>query len=1035
MAPHDVASRNNLRFDLPQAGQLLRATQAQRRRWVQALALESVALAGVTAVAFSCVTSFLVLMTSQTTGAGAWLIGVGLVLGLTVGLMHGWRQTRKTSSLSRWAANQILTAADGTRAGAELLRSALEIAQAAESVPVAQMPLQLGSPLLVASTLRLAELQLPAIDTALGLVQRRIKRNSIGLALLLALAVGAVLLFPSAWRQLTRPRESTGPQVRDVGTLVADQKLRLEPPLYARKRLPTRDEDGGEGRVLRGGRVTVTAEALPGLTLTAVEFDVGHGRFEYGPVLETGPRRVRWSRAVLAATRYRYRGVDAEQNPLREQTFRELRVDEDQPPRAQILKPQGEIEVRAGEIISLEGEVSDDLGLQQVDLVVARPGNGVERRSIALQPEQTRWPVTETLAVDSLQLRPGDVALVHLEAVDNNPLEGQHKGESTKLRLRMFSADRYHLHNLDLLAELTELWTQRLGDRLDRDPAQKQTDLSVVLRARAEMAQQEQRALESLRAARTQLGDDRLGRGQSAADLMEIERQLSDVLADENRVAGRIDAAASGYPAVQAVYTLQNQHALVIAAQEQAAWALGQVASAEHEADLARQGKAVADTEKQLVSTLEKLADQGSAPLQTEAERLLDQLEQQMDRMATQANKQAHIVPYEHLNPGGIDALGLQRTMADQRGDLSEVRQLLRQGKAREALDRMRQIREAMDGQLDSVQTGVDRQRSSEDAALARLVQDLRHGVARAQQGQGQLRDELRPAAEEQEHNTAERLKNAKVSLLPAVLDVLQDAMAAVRPQRLQTKDLRSSRPLQAARTAMQSAAQALERGQYDVALQSLIESEDLLGATQRAVDEDPSDDGARELAADAARLAAAADKIAKASGRLREMLPSPAEVLRPATRARMEGDGVVEEQLRRALQTLRDKLAQADRHPALQRQVGDRLDHALEVMRQASESLRGADARRAFEQTAEILDSLERAQQLLDNREGPQKSGAQPGDAVGMGAPDQPVELRQDNQSDEAQRFREDVLRAMQNKAPPAYQERLQRYWKAIAR
>jgi hypothetical protein len=518
--------------------------------------------------------------------------------------------------------------------------------------------------------------------------------------------------------------------MREVGTLVGDLHLHAEPPPYARAVVATREEDGGEGSVLRGGRVTVGAGALPGFEISAVEFEIAPGRTEIAPVQSDGPRRIRWSRVVLVPLRYRYRGTDRDENPLREQAFREVRVDADTPPRAIIRQPSGEIEVRAGQTVVIDGEVGDDIGLSLVDLVITRPATGVERRPVAVTVGESHVEVRESVSVDALQLRPGEVALVHIEAADNNPLEANRRSDSQKVRIRMFSADRYHAHNLDELAALTEAWTLRLGDRLERDPAQKQQELAQALKNRTELAEQEQRTLDALRNLRSQLADDVLGRQKTSADLDEIERRLGEILGDEARAVARMDASATGYAAVRGVYTVQRQHALVVVAEEQAAWDLGKLASSEHQSALARDGKSLADSEKQLVSALEKLAEQGSGPLQAEAERLLDQVEQQLERMAAAAQKQQHIVPYEHVNTTGVDATGLQRDLGDHRQALGEIRQLLRQGRTREALDRMRQIHETMNGTMANLQQGVDQQRTAEDQALAKLVGELRRGIS-----------------------------------------------------------------------------------------------------------------------------------------------------------------------------------------------------------------------------------------------------------------------------------------------------------------
>lgn len=1030
--------------DLPQAAALVEATRLRRRAWRVLLGVESILLAMLAFLAIGGLGAAVLVTASAADGSG-WLLGLtAATIGTALAGWHLGARWLASRDLPRWAAQQALIAGRdaaplaGVQSGrttAELLRSGLEIAQRTANLPAPLLASAVGSPQLVLHTLRAAESHLPSLDGARAQFRQRLWQFTVLLSFCATAWLWSVWTSPAMWRQLLRPQPQPTPMIREVGTLAGDLHLRAEPPPYAKNAVAVRDEDGGEGRVLRGGRVTVSAEALPGMTIAAVEFETGPGKVETAPVYELGPGKFGWQRAVLAPLRYRYRGTDKDSQPVREQTFRDVRADDDAAPTAVVRQPQGEVEVKAGQSIVLDGEIADDIGLSLVDLVITRPATGVERRPVAVTAGETRVEVRETIDVDALQLRPGEVALVHLEAADNNPLDGNRRTDSQKVRIRMFSAERYHARNLDDLGQLVETWTQRLGDRLERDPAARQQDLPQALKNRGELASQEQRALETLKNLHAQLGDDVLGRQKTAVDLNEVERLLGEALGDEARAVARLDAAATGYAAVQGLYAVQKQHALVVTAEEQAAWSLGELASTEQGNALARDGKSLAEAEKQLVSTLEKLAEGGSAPLQAEAERLLDAVEQQIARMAAAAQKQQRLVPYEHVNAGGLDATGLQRDLGDHRQALAEIRQLLRQGKTREALDRMRQVNEAMKSALGNLQQGVDRQRTAEDEALEKLVGELRRGIARAQQGEGRVRDELRQASEEQERATADHLRAAKSSLIPSVVDLLQEARDQIRPQRLQTPEMHGNRALAGVRAALTTALSALEQSQVDIALQALIEAEDLMGSARRALIEDPGDGDEKAVAADTARLNQAAERISKAAMRLREALPSPATLLKPPTRSRLEQGGVAQEQLRRALDKLRQKLAQAQAQPALQRQVGDRLDHALQTMRDTRESLQRYDARRAFDETAEVMDALERAAALLENQGQGQQSQQPQGDAVGLDGGEQAVELRSGNQSDAVETFRQEVLKAMQQKQPGTYQERLQRYYRAIAR
>ena len=1015
----------------------------QRRQWRHLITFEAVMLSLLCFLALAAVGAVVAVSLSSAQGTAPAIAWAAAAFALGLAVWHASTRLWHSRNLPRWAAGQVALV-QGTLGAAEQLRSALDIAQLARrGTPF------LGSPQLIERTLLDAHAGLAAVHEA----SRQLRARLWQLGLLLLLSVLAwtysARAAPLMWRYLLRHPAQAAPPPREIGTLVSDSRLHAAPPPYARQAVQSRDEEGGDGDVLRGGRISVVAQPLPTFSVREVELETGPSGSAHLEVipLQKGKERlaqVRWSRTVMEPLRYRYRGADVNGAPVREQGWREIRADEDAAPKVSIRKPIGEIEVRPGQTVQIDGEVSDDIGLSLVNLVIARPAAGVERRPVALAGSEAHAEVRESIGVDALQLRPGEVALVHVEAADNNPLESSRRGLSAKVRIRMFSAERHHAQNLEQLGEVAEMWTLRLGDRLERDPAQRQSGLSWALHNRADLAQEEQRGLDALRELRQSLADDVLSRPKTVADLQELEQQLGETLADEARATERIDPEGQGYGAVRDLYALQRHHALVLGTQEHAVFVLAGLASAEQQSALARDGKSLAEAEKQLVTTLEKLAEGSTAPLSAEAERLLDAVEQQLDRMAAAAQKQMRMVPYEHLNAAEIDTSGLQRDLGDHRQALGEVRQLLRAGKTREALDRLRQIQQQMSGRVADLQQGVERQRTAEEAALEQLVADLRRGIARAQQGEGQLRDDLRESSEEQERTTAEHLRGVRASLLPGTIALLQEARDQLRPQRLVTPTLHGHRSVSGARAALQTAVTALERGQIDSALQALTETEDLLAAAHQLLRDDIDDEedpaqrarAAREAAADQNRLSTAEDRVQKASARLREALPSPASLLHGPTKQKLDQNALQQEQLRHALDKVRQKLGQAGgAHPALQRQVGDRLDHALQTMRDTDEALGRYDASRAFEETAETMDALEHAAALLESG-GAGKQGETPHEEqVGVQAGAEAVELHGGNQGDATETFRQDVLRAMQQKPPAAWSERLQRYYKAIAR
>lgn len=1067
------------------AAALLEAVLMGRTSWRRAGLAEAMAMAAALGLVLGIFALVLASTLATAPGLGwpllQWISG--LLFGLAVVRVGAvWLGSHR---LAMWAWD-IGRVRDPEQA--EQLRSGLQLA-----IELARGDLQ-GSAGLTELALQQAVMAAAVVDAAAKAARdRALQATQVGAIT----AIAAAALFP-VWPAeiLTLLGESpvVTAAVRDIGTVVGDSRIQVEAPTYARQRLPLRHEDGHEVEALRGSQLEISATPLPGLSVYAVEVSqqlTGGERVETlavvapptgeatadGPSMATrtaadptAPRQIRWSLTLLEPVKYRYRARDAEGNLVREASWRELKTRPDPLPVVHLAEPTGELEVRTGDKISLQGRVVDDLGIQLVELVIARPGGGVERRPLAaataLRPNKagSRGPalgvgsggaaggsaadaaaqldmplevsVTEVIDVDVLQLRAGETAVVHLEAADGNPLGGNRRAQSDKLRLRMFSAERHHGRSLDALAAWTEYWTLRLADRLEQDPATEPLALAPSLLRRNTLAEAERKGLAGLAELRQALTEDVLTRPRTLQDLIEIERQLSEPLADEDRALAKLDVDAGDEMAVASgLQRVGRLHTAMIEAEEKAVYALSQLAAAEHQQGLARESQQVAETEEKLMDTLQKLADGQEGALEAEAERLLDQLESQLDKMAAAAAKQARVVPYEHLNAQGLDPQGMQKELSEQRGGLQEIRDLLRQGKTKEAVAKMQALREAMQATRDDVQAGAEQPLSTEEKALQQLVQEVRRGVQGAKQDQEQLRDNMRPLSESAARAGAEQLERLRESVLPDLAEQVQMAEDALRQSRLSSGATKANAALQQARSAMQAAKEALGKAELDGALQRLQEAQD---GVARALEQAQSaaERGDAKAEGDARRLQQGLQRLDAVAETLRGAMPRPDQLLGPQDLQRSAELSRQQAAVQRTVDKLRQRLAESTgSHPALQKQVGDRLAHASQLMREAAERLAGGEARAAFDQTAEAMDALERAAQLLDQRGEGNSGGQQQGEAVGMSSPDAAVELRSGGTADTGEAYRRQVLRAMQREQPGSWQDRLQKYYKAIAR
>jgi len=365
----------------------------------------------------------------------------------------------------------------------------------------------------------------------------------------------------------------------------------------------------------------------------------------------------------------------------------------------------------------------------------------------------------------------------------------------------------------------------------------------------------------------------------------------------------------------------------------------------------------------------------------------------------------------------------------------------LREGKIEDALAAFEASRSRLDAAMGDLQAEAEAERTAEDAALERLMAELHAGIDQARDGERGLREALRPDAETQDRASAEQLQRQLQNALPKLRALLDDARDQVRPKRLSSMEMRGSLAIADARSALSQAAAAVDAGDVDGALLALLEAADSLGAASAALMAPQAAPGeiAREARlADRERVAAASDRAARAAALLREVLPRPEELHDPATRRRISSQAGEQEKVRRQLEKVRHRLSrEAHRYPGLDSQVGGRLDHAEQMMRQAGAAMSFSDASRAHKRMAEAIAALDAAEQMMQrggqSGGAPQRGGA--GERVGWQPNNKPLPLPGKNgrNTDTPEDFRQRLQDAARREAPAGWAERVRRYWQRL--
>src|SRR6266850_1684143 len=303
--------------------------------------------------------------------------------------------------------------------------------------------------------------------------------------------------------------DSGAPPV-ELSPIAGDLSITYLYPSYTG--LPPRTEEGtaGDLRAPRGTEVRITARADRDL---AQAFAVMNGTAVKLAAEGQGHRQLAGTFQLAQAGQWSLRFADARGRTLAEGPPRPIEIVADQAPQVSIDAPkQAVLEVDPQGQVQVGWSAADDYGLTQVSLVWQRAGAKEER--VALQTpagpaKRLRGAYVWELA--PLHLRPGDRVSYHLEAKDNDAVDGPQRGVSATQAIKVFSAAEHTRESLIRAQAIWERLVALLGDRLEEKPPPSDPDAAAQWYAQTSQKDRDARALsQELYAAGTELLKDKL---------------------------------------------------------------------------------------------------------------------------------------------------------------------------------------------------------------------------------------------------------------------------------------------------------------------------------------------------------------------------------------------------------------------------------------------------------------------------------------------------------------------------------------------
>lgn len=301
---------------------------------------------------------------------------------------------------------------------------------------------------------------------ALGV--ERAMSTLVGTMVVFALAIGVHAAWPALMQRTWSKLNTSGALHMELDDalvavpLVSGIRMQLVWPAYMARAPVELPPGDGEVRAPLGTRVTLSGVADRALTGASLHVGDAH------TACTTTGRRVSCVFTVSAAASYRF-SLETANGPVDDPVWHAISLEPDAVPTVQLIAPTTDLTLRLEEALELQFRADDDYGLRGFDAVFVPQSTGepIVRPLVETKDGARRYSGIHAVPLDTLRVAPGDVLSVYVQARDTNSVAGPGVGRSETRVLTIFSAAAHHRVLIEQQSALLERLTDVLADVLE----------------------------------------------------------------------------------------------------------------------------------------------------------------------------------------------------------------------------------------------------------------------------------------------------------------------------------------------------------------------------------------------------------------------------------------------------------------------------------------------------------------------------------------------------------------------------------------
>lgn len=841
--------------------------------------------------------------------------------------------------------------------------------------------------------------------------------------------------------------------------ITGDVELTYRYPVHTGLEVRTIPSSTGDVSAPSGTEVTLKTRADRDVDSAALVFNPGARRVP----LRVDRRELTGSFVVAESGTYHVVFLDGS-DVVAEGPDQSITVEADQPPQARITSPIDGLELDPSkQALTLKFDASDDYGLTALDLVFTPEGG--EPRRISLKPDDGRttrgsyqWDIAP------LALRPGQGVAYYLEATDNDAVKGPKKGISAVLRLKLYSSAE---HRREALAKAEELWVRlvdHLADRMEGPDRVSPTPIDAAVAGKP-IDERGVQLAGDLNTLAQDIREERDPSEELLSTLLNIGSELNtDVSASVSqrrvllRIAGReggptgksqfIDGRNGAFTqdiarrlAASIATDIQHSEKNVLYLE-----ALLDRAKLEAIRELAQQ---LREDRKELSRLLEDFSRTKDSTTQ---QALLEQMQALKQRMLELQQRMAELS--KGIRDDFMNAEALQQMQEDfgLQSSLDQVEQLVKEGKAEEALKKMQELAMELDDFLEKLDEAGDRSDEQSDPELARQYQEFQQNLEDTVNKQQQLADKtraLRDKYREQQKDRIARQGEALKRELKEKLDELDKSWKQLDGDRF---GFRFEDVQKEAMQARDNVQQSLDANDFDLASEAADRMEEKAAQMSSQANELRQRDELfhnppevrRESKQSADQVQRDARKAQEVAQKLRDLFPQPGQQMSDPDRQQMNELARGQKQLQQQAQQLQQQMdAIGERAPIFDEDAQQQMDQVGQRMQGAGERLAGKDASRGLGEQQGAMQGLRGIQQAMEDAAKQGGKGGKGGIPLplkrrgghGRGSAQEKVEIPDEDPNAAPREFRKDVMDAMKQGAPDRYKDQNKKYYEELVK